>query len=94
MEGSVMSKIATWMTLAAMLASWGATADDELPVRSSKDVQIVFESLDRNHDRQISRSEATLKGSVSKRFDGIDANGDGYLSRAEFAARPSAERFE
>jgi hypothetical protein len=89
-----MDKIATWLTLAAIFSPWGAVADDELPVRSSQDVQVVFDSLDRNHDRQISRTEATMKGSVSKRFDGIDADGDGYLSKAEFAARPSAERFE
>ena len=35
-----------------------------------------------------------MKGSVSKRFDGIDSDGDGYLSRQEFAARPSDERFD
>jgi len=57
-------------------------------------VQIVFKGLDRNNDQKISRTEASVKGSVSKRFDGIDSNGDGYLSKQEFAARPSAERFE
>jgi Ca2+-binding EF-hand superfamily protein len=35
-----------------------------------------------------------MKGSVRKRFDGIDSDGDGYLSRQEFAARPSDARFE
>jgi hypothetical protein len=35
-----------------------------------------------------------MKGSVAKRFDGIDSDGDGYLSKQEFAARPSDERFE
>ena len=79
--------------LLAASAGWSATAE-ELPVRSSADVEVVFKSLDRNQDRKISRSEASMKGSVSKRFDGIDANGDGYLSKQEFAARPSAERFE
>jgi Ca2+-binding EF-hand superfamily protein len=76
------------------LAALTATAAEELPVRSSEDVEVVFKSLDRNQDRKISRSEAAVKGSVSKRFDGIDSNGDGYLSRREFEARPSAERFE
>ena len=65
-----------------------------VPVRSSADVEVVFKSLDRNSDRKISRGEASVKGSVSKRFDGIDSDGDGYLSKQEFAARPSAERFE
>ena len=75
------------------LAAWAAPAE-ELPVRSTEDVEVVFQALDRNQDRKISRSEASVKGSVSKRFDGIDSDGDGYLSKLEFAARPSAERFE
>ena len=78
---------------ASVFAAWAATADD-LPVRSTADVAVVFKALDRNRDQKISRSEASVKGSVSKRFDGIDSNGDGYLSRQEFAARPSDERFE
>jgi Ca2+-binding EF-hand superfamily protein len=80
-------------TCATSLATSVATADD-LPVRSTADVAVVFQALDRNKDQKISRSEASVKGSVSKRFDGIDSNGDGYLSRREFAARPSDERFE
>jgi Ca2+-binding EF-hand superfamily protein len=83
--------IATCAT--SLLATCGATADD-LPVRSTADVAVVFQALDRNKDQKISRSEASVKGSVSKRFDGIDSNGDGYLSRREFAARPSDARFE
>ena len=83
--------IATCAT--SLLAAWAATADD-LPVRSTEDVQVVFKALDRNNDQKISRTEASVKGSVSKRFDGIDSNADGYLSKQEFAARPSAERFE
>lgn len=79
--------------LAVALAPCALPAD-ELPVRSTQDVEVVFASLDRNNDRKISRNEAQVKGSVGKRFDGIDSDGDGYLSKQEFAARPSAERFE
>ena len=77
--------------LTAAIVSYAA---EDLPIRSTEDVEVVFTSLDRNHDRKISRDEAQVKGSVRKRFDGIDSDGDGYLSKAEFAARPSAERFE
>jgi len=92
MKTIVMKTCALWLLVAA-LTPCAATADD-LPVRSTKDVEVVFKSLDRNRDEKISRSEASVKGSVSKRFDGIDADGDGYLSKREFAARPSDERFE
>jgi Ca2+-binding EF-hand superfamily protein len=86
--------IATCATsLLVGLAARAATAQD-LPVRSTEDVEVVFKSLDRNNDRRISRSEASVKGSVSKRFDGIDSDADGFLSKQEFAARPTAERFE
>jgi len=60
---------------ASALAASLATADD-LPVRSTADVEVVFKALDRNKDQQISRSEASVKGSVSKRFDGIDSCSD------------------
>ncbi|HEY7642478.1 MAG TPA: hypothetical protein VH814_22285 [Steroidobacteraceae bacterium] len=86
---------ATWLlALSFTPCAMSAIAADDLPVRSTKDVEVVFRSLDRNRDAKISRSEASLKGSVSKRFDGIDSDGDGYLSKQEFAARPSDERFE
>lgn len=81
-------------TCATALLGASVTSADDLPARSTADVEVVFKSLDRNNDRKISRSEAAVKGSVSKRFDGIDSDGDGYLSKQEFAARPSAEPFE
>jgi Ca2+-binding EF-hand superfamily protein len=90
---TIVTICATFMLVAAQ-APRAAPAAEDLPVRSTKDVQVIFKSLDRNRDAKISRSEASVKGSVSKRFDGIDSDGDGYLSRQEFAARPSDERFE
>ena len=92
MNASIMRTSAIGL-LAAAILPYASFAED-LPIRSTEDVEVVFTSLDRNHDRKISRNEAQVKGSVRKRFDGIDSDGDGYLSKAEFAARPSAERFE
>jgi Ca2+-binding EF-hand superfamily protein len=93
MKRFMQQQFATALLIAALAPCTAMTAED-LPARSTKEVQVVFASLDRNRDQRISRSEAAVKGSVSKRFDGIDSNGDGYLSMREFAARPSAERFE
>jgi hypothetical protein len=94
MKAIVTNICATCLLVAASLAPCAAQTAQDLPVRSSKDVQVVFNSLDRDRDSKISRTEASMKGSVSKRFDGIDSDGDGYLSKQEFAARPSDARFE
>lgn len=92
MKTTFMTICAAWLLSAAAVPCTRAAED--LPVRSTKDVEVVFAALDRNRDQKISRSEASVKGSVAKRFDGIDSNGDGYLSKREFAARPSDEHFE
>ena len=80
-------------SLLVALAAWAAPAE-ELPVRSTRGRRSRVRIARSQSDRKISRNEAHVKGSVSKRFDGIDSDGDGYLSKLEFAARPSAERFE
>jgi hypothetical protein len=46
-----------------------------------------FESLDKNADRQISRTEAGMDRALSNGFAFLDANGDGFLSPDEYAAR-------
>jgi hypothetical protein len=94
MKTIVTAACAAAMLAAALAPRAAAPTAEDLPVRSTRDVEVIFSSLDRNRDAKISRSEASVKGSVAKRFDGIDSNGDGYLSKREFAARPSDERFE
>jgi hypothetical protein len=48
----------------------------------------TFESLDKNGDRQISRTEAGLDKKLSNTFATADVNGDGYVSKDEFMSRP------
>ena len=78
-------------SLLAAVAAWTATAED-LPVRSTADVEVVFKSLDRNSDRKISRSEASVKGSVSKRFDGIDGQRAKLERLCRYVSRPPVAR--
>jgi hypothetical protein len=47
----------------------------------------AFESLDKNADKQISRTEAGMDRKLSNGFAFLDANGDGFLSPEEYAAR-------
>jgi len=49
--------------------------------------QPSFETLDRNGDHQISRTEAGVDRHLADNFAYIDTDGDGYISAAEYAAR-------
>jgi Ca2+-binding EF-hand superfamily protein len=62
--------------------------------RTQEDVERVFESIDRNDDDRISKREGQRAEVIRGRFKGVDADQDGYLSRAEYRARPRKERFE
>jgi hypothetical protein len=44
-----------------------------------------FESLDRNADRRISRTEAGFKKTLANRFAYVDKNGDGFIDSDEYA---------
>lgn len=68
---------------ASLLATAGVLAND------SAKAKIVsthsFTALDRNGDHRISRSEAGFDRVLSRTFAEIDADGDGFVSPAEFA---------
>ena len=53
---------------------------------STTAVTAAFESLDKNADQQISKTEAASDKAVSDAFAAADANGDGYLNKSEFSA--------
>lgn len=69
----------------AALACGTAAADQtrETMVKA----QGSFESLDKNADKQISRTEAGVDRTLSNGFAFFDSNGDGFLSPEEYAAR-------
>jgi hypothetical protein len=51
-----------------------------------------FQDLDKNSDGQISLDEAKKSPEVSKQFGQADANKDGKLDQAEFAALETAPK--
>lgn len=50
----------------------------------AKSASPTFESLDRNADNRLSRSEASYSRLLSAIFATSDADGDGFVSRAEY----------
>lgn len=69
--------------VSATLLSAAAMAGDDM----SKTTAATFESLDKNADQQISKTEAAADKHVSDWFAAADTNGDGYLSKSEFMAK-------
>ena len=83
----------------ALIATTGVlafgTVHAEVPKpQTSQEVEQVFSALDRDDDKRISKQEAQRRAELRERFEGVDASGDGYLSRNEYRARPSDEPFE
>jgi Ca2+-binding EF-hand superfamily protein len=81
------------LVLTAFLSTTLASAAEPEP-QTQEEVDQVFESLDRDEDERISKSEAQRKAELRERFAGVDASGDGYLSRSEYRSRPTDEPFE
>lgn len=85
-----------WLAIALTAAAPTLQAKDvptDYP-RTAEEVERVFEAIDRDGDDRISRSEGQRTNILRERFDGVDANEDGYVSRSEYRARPRNESFE
>jgi len=72
---------------AAALLSVTAVAGDKENKDRMKTSGATFESLDKNADAQLSKTEAAADKTLAESFATADTNGDGYLSKSEFVAR-------
>ncbi len=88
----MMRRPITAVALACVIAICDVNAQQN--PRTSEDVERVFDAIDRDNDGRISKREGEQAEVTRGRFEGIDANEDGYLSRAEYRARPRKEQFE
>lgn len=80
----------TFLIGAAVFAASGAYAGDVGKAETPKAMTATtaaFESLDKNADQQISKTEAASDKVLTDSFAAADANGDGYLNKSEFVAR-------
>jgi hypothetical protein len=74
----------------AAAAGDGTTKPVEPPTPPVVKAAVVstFETLDKNGDQRISRTEAGMDKSLSNIFATADTDGDGYVSKPEYIARP------
>jgi hypothetical protein len=75
--------------IAATLLAFAAQAGDDKDKSHDTGMKstATFDTLDRNADSQISKTEASADSKLSDSFAALDTNGDGYLSKSEFMAR-------
>ncbi|MBM0103534.1 hypothetical protein JM946_02210 [Steroidobacter sp. S1-65] len=75
--------------VAAALLSVTAFAGDNKDKKdhSMNSSAVTFDSLDKNGDAQLSKTEAAADKALADSFAAADSNGDGYLSKTEFTAR-------
>jgi len=81
-----MSKLIAFLA-AAVLSVSAFAGDKDKKDHSMKSSAVTFDSLDKNGDAQLSKTEAAADKSLAASFAATDTNGDGYLSKTEFEAR-------
>lgn len=69
-------------TAAPMVAGPQAKASSSA---SAKELDAAFAKADTNKDGKLDKKEAEAMPSVADRFEQLDTNGDGFISREEFS---------
>jgi hypothetical protein len=85
-EETIMTKLIAFLA-ATLLSVTAFAGDKETKDHSMKHSAATFDSLDKNGDAQLSKTEAAADKSLAGSFASADTNGDGYLSKTEFEAR-------
>ena len=80
--------------VAALLPLAGAVAQSPTPDQAQppQDSQqgATFESLDKDSDGRISKSEAAANANVTAQFSSYDLNGNGFIEKDEVTSANSA----
>ena len=82
-----MTKLIALLAATVFAVTAYAGDDKEHKDHQMKSSAMTFDSLDKNGDAQLSKTEAAADKMLSEHFAKTDTNGDGYLSKSEFTAR-------
>lgn len=52
---------------------------------TAKDLDAAFAKADVNKDGKLDKKEAAMMPAIADKFDQLDTNGDGFISREEFS---------
>ena len=79
-----------WLPLAAAVAQ-SPTPDPAQRAQDSQQGGATFESLDKDSDGRISKSEAAVNVNVTAQFSKYDLNGNGFIERDEVTSANGAQ---
>ena len=82
-----MTKLIALLAATVFAVTAYAGDDKEHKDHQMKSSAMTFDSLDKNGDAQLSKTEAAADKMLSEGFAKTDTNGDGFLSKSEFTAR-------
>jgi hypothetical protein len=82
----------THLAMATTLCIAATSGFAQAPAESTQRGAHGMKKLDTNRDKLISREEAKASPALAKKFDAIDANKDGQLSRDEMKAFHTAHK--
>lgn len=74
-----------WLGVVAGLAICGTAMNAGATDQRAKTIP-AFEQLDRNNDDRLSRTEAGYNRQLEAMFVDSDVDGDGFVTRSEYAA--------
>jgi hypothetical protein len=82
-----MTKLIALLSATLLAVTAYAGDDKQHKDHQMKSTAMTFDSLDKNGDAQISKTEAAADKSLTDSFAKADTNGDGFLSKSEYTAR-------
>src|SRR5688500_19765257 len=85
-EETIMTKLIALLAATLLTVTAYAGDDKEHKDHSMKSSAMTVDSLDKNGDAQISKTEAAADKSLTDTFARADTNGAGYVAKTEFLA--------